>query len=244
MKTLLSLLLLSMISACASQKVYLFSRNLNSSETLKVQKELESKGYDVESNNHYFPFNINSNTLVHSFYFNQLELEKLVVSLDKLGFSPIDKQFYAIVGKHSFTKNSLGIYLFPNDVSTNEQNTNVDGNGVNEQDVIGQFESSWECANAHSLELQPNNTFVQDISPWEELNEKSVDIKTVFGRWTLSNNKVTLLYDNDTKVALEVSIKKSIDGAYMRHSCYCTLLSLSYLGLLLYSTIYFLFLFD
>jgi hypothetical protein len=219
MKPVLILFLLSLTTACASQKLYLFSRYIKPSELQVLEKELELIGYDVESNKHYFPSNVQENTLVHSFHYDQNEVNKLLQIAAKLGFSTVNDQLYSIAGKHIFTNNSLGLYLFPKEQLTSKDNVIVKSDDTYNQDLVGEFESSWECARYLSIELFANDSFVQEISPWsDESKEADYLGEKVIGKWSLSANKVTLIYDNKQKFAFKVTRHKTMDGGYMRHT--------------------------
>ena len=61
------------------------------------------------------------------------------------------------------------------------------------------------------------------MSPWsEESNESNYLAIELLGEWNLSANKVTLIYKNDAKVEFNVSLEKSMDGTYMRHTTFLT----------------------
>jgi Fe2+ transport system protein B len=104
-----------LLSGCIIQpRVHLFTAKMNDQETVPVLQTLAKNNYEVIENHHEFPEIMMSDTIVFSLdsVSNQqiLEMTNLIENLlgKKLNISYFGK------GKHSFTKNNVGLYLFGN----------------------------------------------------------------------------------------------------------------------------------
>lgn len=104
-----------LLSACTSRpQVHVFSRYLDSEQQSAIGQALIEQKFEVTFNDYEFPSSVDSNTIVHAaLSLNAEQHAQLVNALQHMGFDNVESQ-YVGKGKHSFTRNHLGIYLYGN----------------------------------------------------------------------------------------------------------------------------------
>lgn len=137
-------------ASCTSPTVVLYGRYLPKEELKSITHEIEELGFDVESNTHRFPNEIDQSTIIQSpFFSDKAKLEALANYLNSDGWS-VRTNDYLVTGNHWFKKNNLGLYLFPNDVTPRDR--------LPFQDLINTY-TSRNCDADIKLLLNENQTY-------------------------------------------------------------------------------------
>ena len=102
-----------LVSGCTMQpRVHLFTANINDQETLPVVQTLTNNNYDVIENSHVFPKEVISDTIVFSIgSISTQHISKITSLIENLLGTKLNISYFG-TGKHSFTKNNVGLYLF------------------------------------------------------------------------------------------------------------------------------------
>lgn len=173
---LLLLLLLSMILAgCSAPTViHLNKRYLSEEKAQAVKKQLENEGFDVEVNELKFPREITSTSIIHSPLLLEPDaLTKTENVIVNMGYE-LDAITSLASNNHWYTKNTVGLYIVPDGVST--------VNSVTLSTLAGKYESR-DCDIASSINLSSDGTF-----SYQDSEQKSLT-----GRWSISGYPYILL---------------------------------------------------
>jgi hypothetical protein len=150
MKSAGIIVIIWLISACASTKVHLYTRYLSDNETEVVTKKLQGLGFGVISNNLVFPKNIEQSTLVYSpFVEGEDTINRLITSMAEQGW-PIPSVQPIFAGNHYYTKNSLGLLLLPQGAKRHDQ--------VHPQDMVNEYQSK-DCNISLKLTLHNDASY-------------------------------------------------------------------------------------
>jgi len=108
MKLLITMLICSVISACASTQIHLYRRYLSDQETISISAAIEQQGFDVITNTLAFPDEIQQSTLLYSPFIEKEDgVNVLLSSLESLGWE-IPTVQALFTGNHFYTKDSAG----------------------------------------------------------------------------------------------------------------------------------------
>lgn len=172
---LLLLLVSTIIAGCAAPTViHLNKRYLSDEKAQAVKHELESAGFDVEVNELKFPREITSTSIVHSPLLLEPDaLKKTENVIVNLGYE-LDAITSLASNNHWYTKNTVGLYIVPDGVST--------VNSVTLSTLAGTYESR-DCDITSSINLSSDGTFSYQDS----------ENKSLTGRWSISGYPYILL---------------------------------------------------
>ncbi|TPV57847.1 hypothetical protein FJ444_11830 [Aestuariibacter sp. GS-14] len=146
------------LAGCANKPtVYVYAKYLSESQKKEVKETLEeSKQYQIKMNDFDMPASITENTLLYSLLLRDPEFIALAEELSVEAGFPIKRTQGMTEGNHWYTKNSLALFLLPED------------NGSNlvlfKQDLINRYEGK-QCENVTALNLDNDGTFVLDVQP-------------------------------------------------------------------------------
>lgn len=174
-KTILSTLaLISLVGCTSPTTVHLNKRYINENDAQTVKTELENAGFEVEINEHKFPREITSTSIVHSLFLSEPDsIDKTEKVLNQLGYK-LGAITSLTSNNHWYTKNTVGLYIVPEGVSTL--------NSVTLSTLAGKYESQ-DCERTSSLNLSSDGTF----SYYDNEN------KPLTGRWSISGYPFILL---------------------------------------------------
>jgi hypothetical protein len=169
MKSIIILLLILFTFACSSTKVILNVRYLEEDETLAIKEKLEEVGYTVETNTFYFPKSVDRSTIIYSLFVKDINaVDILLNELSALGWD-IKSVRPMMSDNHSFKKDSIGVYLIPDDVQPQAR--------TEERDLVNEY-SSRNCEFDAHISLSKDNTFEINIA--EEENREHILIKGIW----------------------------------------------------------------
>jgi|GEM_PF-5434633 len=215
MKFCLLLFFYLLCVGCTNQKIYLFARYIEPKQTEKIETELEKIGFEVESNNHYFPAKVEDNTLVHSLTFKQGQVNRIKQILSLLDYSNISNEFYSFTGKHFFSRDSFGLYLFPTalDLYANKRQA---AEKLFKQDLVGVYETQISCSTQSYIELKSDASFVQVEGGFDsKIEDKLSSLHR--GKWILIGAKLELIYYNiSSQQVFNVSAKTASVGPFLQ----------------------------
>ena len=111
---LVSFIVLLFFGCTIQPKVHLFTANINDQETFPVVQISTKNNYEVIENLHEFPKEIISDTIVFSLgSVSNQQISKITGLIENLLGKKLNISYFGR-GKHSFTKNNIGLYLFGN----------------------------------------------------------------------------------------------------------------------------------
>lgn len=114
LSVVMGLVVVMMLGGCSStvSTVHLFSKYMTEEETQQAQTWFTEKGYVVETNSHPFPNGIYQSTLVFSPGLRSYtEIQPLVDAYRNETGQPLGTRYFGS-GKHRFTKDNIGVYIF------------------------------------------------------------------------------------------------------------------------------------
>lgn len=150
MKIISLFLICSVLFACSSTKVHLYTRYLSEQEASDITEKLEIHNFEVIANTLAYPDEIVQSTLLYSpFVQGENNLNVLINTLDELGWTIPNVQ-PLLVGNHYYTKNSVGLLLIPDDVDRNDK--------VAAPDLVNQYQSKG-CDIPITLMLNKDTTY-------------------------------------------------------------------------------------
>jgi hypothetical protein len=136
---------------CASQPtLYIYAKYLDENQKQKIKDKLQVQNYHIEFNSYDFPTSITQSTMLYSLLLMDPEvIDKAEKSLSDLGFH-IARSQGLTEGNHWYTKNSIGVFLYP---------STKDSNGpLFRQDLINHYEGQ-NCGDALSLDLKSDGFY-------------------------------------------------------------------------------------
>lgn len=181
--------LITMLS-CSTTTVHVNKTYLNEAESKKIKSKLEEKGFNVEFNEHLYPTDILSTTILYSPFLTEISaVDDVEDTLSGLGYD-IKNISSLVVSNHWYTKNTMGLYIVPNEVVPND--------GKNIKDIANQYKSL-NCDTYIELNLKKNGEF---------LYSKKGEI-SVSGKWSLTKYPYILLEKLEPYLNVYFEIKKS-----------------------------------
>lgn len=180
---------MAMVS-CSTTTVHVNKSYLNESESKNIKNRLEEIGFNVEFNEHAYPDDISSTTILYSPFLKEVtavdNIENLLLDL---GYD-INSINSLVASNHWYTKNTMGLYIVPKDVVPN------DGKSI--EDIAKQYKSV-NCDTLAELNLQKNGTFL-----YSQKGEVSVS-----GRWSITQYPYIILEKSKPYLDFYFEIKKS-----------------------------------
>jgi hypothetical protein len=162
---------------------------LNEGESKKIKNEFEKKGFNVEFNEHFYPNDILSTTIIYSPFLSETSAVYSVEdTLSELGYDTINISSL-VTSNHWYTKDTMGLYIVPNNVVPND--------GKNIKDISHQYKSL-NCDTFIELNLKDNGEFL--YSPKGEV--------AVSGKWSLTKYPYILLEKLEPYLSFYFEIKK------------------------------------
>ena len=181
--------LITMLS-CSTTTVHVNTTYLNEVESKKIKNELEEKGFNVEFNEYLYPNDVLSTSILYSpFLTESSAVDNVEDTLSELGYD-IKNINSLVVSNHWYTKNTMGLYIVPNEVVPND--------GKNMKDIANQYKSL-NCDTLIELNLKKNGKF---------LYSKQGEI-AIFGKWSLTSYPYILLERSKPYLNVYFEIKKS-----------------------------------
>jgi hypothetical protein len=150
MRFIFTLLLCSLLFACSSTKIHLYTRYLSVADVDKITRTLEEHDFDVVPNTLKYPDDIVQSTLLYSpFMEGEDRANELINTLDRLGWVIASVQ-PLFMGNHYYAKNSAGLLLLPDGVIPSDK--------VAIQDLVNDYETK-DCQEKVTLRLNKDNTY-------------------------------------------------------------------------------------
>ena len=139
-----------LVTGCSSKPtVHLYAKYLSDTQVRELRQALTAEALTVEVNDHHVPTDINSNTLLYSLLLQQPEtLSKVTAVATAQGFDTPQEQPLT-QGNHWYTKNSVGLILFPKDHQGE----------IFQADIVGSYEV-FGCDTSIRLTLDSHGRFM------------------------------------------------------------------------------------
>lgn len=196
-KVLLCTALIFGLTACTSTTVHLNTRYISNVEADKLVTNIEATGMNVVANKHEFPQSIQHSTLLYSPLISDKQaLDKLMQVLDESDWRVHSLQ-PLMANNHWFKKNSVGLYLLPDNV--------VPQNRQAKADLATQY-TSHDCEQDISLTLSDNGDYQFTFShPPENASAFS------FGRWRVTEYPYIELVTADRMRSFYFEVKQLVE---------------------------------
>ncbi|MFT5925257.1 MAG: hypothetical protein ACI9LE_002263 [Paraglaciecola sp.] len=185
-----------LLSGCTMQpKVHLFTANTNDQEMFPIVQTLTKNNYEVIQNSHEFPKIITSDTIVFSLgYVSNQQISKITGLIENLIGKKLNISYFGR-GKHSFTKNNVGLYLFGNPSEKSQKTESIS--------FLNEFVAT-QCDNIGYAYL----TFFEDgkyelTTGTDNANETIQNSDN--GIWKKETSIITLFQDNEAKTSFRLT---------------------------------------
>lgn len=167
------------LAACSTTQVHIFRKDMDSGEISKVQRALETKGYEITLNSLPVPEEVRGPTLLYSPEHRNLEaVERLGNQLVAMGYDIILEPVSR--GNHFYTAGNVGLYLRPYQPDADKENT-----------LVGR-EFNGDCADLDAYLQFGQRRFKVEFIGWDEAKQEEVT-RTEEGTWRRQENIVTLI---------------------------------------------------
>lgn len=172
------------LSACSSTKVHVNERYLSQAQREQVRQILETSGYEVESNVFRFPSSISQSTLLYSPMISDKQAVNNVLALLAENNWHVPGVRPLVSGKHWFTRDSVGLYLLPEEVNPHNRSAI--------QDLANTYEAR-HCETQARIVLHEDQQFeiILDNPPAD------LDHRLMKGKWRMPNYPVIELVPGD-----------------------------------------------
>lgn len=153
MNSLYKLILLPLIllTGCSSPPtVYVYAKYLDENQKNILSTQFEKENYTVEFNRLDFPTTITENSMLYSLFLQDSELINRAKSIVENMGLPLENVNALTSGNHWYTKNSVALFLFPNNKSA--------VGAFFRQDLIQTYQAK-DCGGDHLLVLNEDGTF-------------------------------------------------------------------------------------
>lgn len=194
-KVLLVSFIVLLFSGCTMQpKVHLFTANINDQETFPVVQILTKNNYEVIENFYEFPKEIISDTIVFSLAsVSNQQISKITGLIENLLGKKLNISYFGR-GKHSFTKNNIGLYLFGNPSEKTQKTGSIS--------FLNEFAAT-QCDSIGYAYL----TFFEDgnyeLTTGTDNANESIQ-NSVNGIWKKEISFITLFQDNGAQTSLRL----------------------------------------
>jgi hypothetical protein len=145
-----------LLSGCANQPtVYVYAKYLDDNQKKEIQNKLKSEKYQVELNEFDFPNTITENTIIYSLLLREPEMIDKAIELAADAGLPVQRTQGLTEGNHWYTKNSIALFLFPENRNSKH--------GLFRQDLINDYKGE-NCGKDFTLSLEKGGTFKLVVS--------------------------------------------------------------------------------
>lgn len=136
-------------TGCSSVTVHVNTRYLSEQEARDVIDKLKAAEFNVKTNTQFFPSQVATTTILYS---PLLQDREAVFRLEKAVTDewPVSYIRALSISNHWYTKNSIGLYLVPENVNPHQ--------GTSAEDLANTY-TGWQCKNQVVLSLHPNGDF-------------------------------------------------------------------------------------
>jgi len=179
-----------MMLSCSTTTVHVNETYLTEIESNNIKNRLEKLGLTVEFNEHTYPDDIASTTILYSPFLKETSaVNNVENTLLELGYD-INNINSLVASNHWYTKNTMGLYIIPRGVDPH--------NGKSVEDIAKQYKSV-DCDNLAELNLYKNGKFL-----YSSKGEKSVS-----GQWSITEYPYIILKKTEPYLDFYFEIKKS-----------------------------------
>ena len=186
MKYLLLLTTL-LLTGCQKANIYLYGKHISEQEAAKLTAEFEQAGYRVEVNQHAFPKEVSSTSLLYSpLLRNRESINEVQNLLIKQGLE-VNSISSLIKGNHLVTKDAIAVFVVS------------DPRGIVAPVVKGQAYSSHKCDSEYHIDIASTKT--------AEVSEQESKKKVV---WRLLANQEIFQMTDDRGYNFNYEIHKSV----------------------------------
>jgi hypothetical protein len=195
-KVLLVSFIALLLSGCTMQpKVHLFTVNTNDQEMFPIVQTLTKNNYEVIENIHEFPKEIISDTIVFSLGFvSNQQISKITGLIENLLGKKLNINYFGR-GKHSFTKNNVGLYLFGNPSEKSQKTESIS--------FLNEFAAT-QCDSIGYAYL----TFFEDgkyeLTKGTDNANESIQ-NSYNGIWKKETSFITLFQDNEAQTSFRLT---------------------------------------
>lgn len=143
-------LLAFLLFACSSTTVHLNTKYLSKQQVAEIVETLQQQDFRVETNQHRYPDEINQSSLIYSLMISDNSaVNKLHNVLNELGWTDL-KTNPLKTNNHWYTKDTIGLFLVPENIEPNK--------GQTAQDLLGRY-IAVGCERQWQLVLKNNGVF-------------------------------------------------------------------------------------
>ena len=179
---------------CTSTTVLLNSRYLSEQQIVEVSNAMEAQGYQVETNQHYFPDDINHSSLVYSpLIQDPLAVDRITLILEQAGW-PLQSTRPLLSGKHWYTKDTVGVYLLPEGVKPHNRQA--------ERDLTNLYQAR-HCDTEAQMQFEENGQLTLRLP-----NTMERDIR---GSWQIKSYPIVEIHLNGRDWPLYFSLERLIE---------------------------------
>ena len=189
-KVLLVSFMALLLYGCTMQpKVHLYTANINDQETFPIVQTLTKNNYEVIKNRHEFPKEIINDTIVFSLgSVSNQQISKITGLIESLLGKKLNISYFGR-GKHNFTKNNVGLYLFGHPSAKTQKTESIS--------LLNEFAAT-QCDSIGYAYL----TFFEDgqyelTTGTDNANESIQNSDN--GIWKKETSIITLFQDNEAK---------------------------------------------
>ena len=163
------------LSGCTNQPtVYVYAKYLNDNQKKEIQNKLKSEKYQVELNGFDFPTTITENTIIYSLLLREPEMiNKAIESAADAGL-PVHRTQGLTEGNHWYTKNSIALFLFPENRDRKH--------GLFRQDLINDYKGE-NCGKEFTLSLKKDGSFKLVVPSEDKPNRQSDEGKWMYRQY-------------------------------------------------------------
>lgn len=182
-RLLLVTIFILLVGACSSKtQVHLFATHLSKQKVEQIVKKLDKNLFELHVNQQSFPQEIENNALIYvpSIKYSE-RIRGILTSLESLGYD-ISSTSLLSQGKHSYTANNIGLYLFPDNYVAKTPKYKIEL--INEYGAI-------DCKHDTSLTLKADHTFLVQVDVWHQAQEEYLP-QSYQGKWVKVNEQIEL----------------------------------------------------
>ncbi|MFT4810098.1 MAG: hypothetical protein ACI9LX_003456 [Paraglaciecola sp.] len=184
-----------LLSGCTLQpRLHLFTANMNDQETVPVVQTLAKNNYEVIENNHEFPKIIISDTIVFSLgSVSNQHISKITNLIENLIGKKLNISYFGS-GKHSFTQNNVGLYLFGNPSEKSQKNESLL--------FLNEFTAT-QCESIGYAYLTFFETGKFELTTGTDNANESIQ-NSYNGMWKKETSTITLFQDNEALTSFKL----------------------------------------
>jgi len=177
-------LMILLFSGCTMHpKVHLFTAKINDQERLPVVNTLVKNNYEIIENSHEFPKEIISDTIVFALgSVSTQQISKMTGHIESVLGKKLNISYFGR-GKHSFTDNNVGLYLFGNHPEKTQKTNSIsflNQFAATQCDNIGYAYLTFFAENKYELIMGTDNGNESIQNSYNGIWEKETSIMTLF----------------------------------------------------------------